>query len=79
MGNLAFVVRIARAFSIGFTLSAAALLIPVAGTGAFVELTWAANAFGLVLAIILVATEWLARSWHPSPGATVVGSDAESS
>ncbi len=64
---------------IGFVVSAAALLIPIAGTGAFVELTWAANAFGLVLAIILVATEWLARSWHPSPGATVVGGDAESS
>jgi TRAP-type uncharacterized transport system fused permease subunit len=60
---------------IGFVVSAAALLIPIAGTGAFVELTWAANAFGLVLAIILVATEWLARSWRANAPTAVACTD----
>jgi hypothetical protein len=37
------------------------LLIPVVGTGHYVELTWGINAFGLFLAIALVSIEWLAR------------------
>jgi TRAP transporter 4TM/12TM fusion protein len=45
-----------------FILAAIALLIPVLRTGPFVELTWATNAFGFILAAVLVSVEWLARS-----------------
>jgi TRAP transporter 4TM/12TM fusion protein len=44
-----------------FVIAAVALLIPVVGTGHYVELTWGINAFGLFLAIALVSIEWLAR------------------
>jgi TRAP transporter 4TM/12TM fusion protein len=44
-----------------FVIAAVALLIPVVGTGRYVELTWGINAFGLLLAIAMVSIEWLAR------------------
>jgi TRAP transporter 4TM/12TM fusion protein len=50
---------IKRAF---FLLSATGLLIPVVHSGKFAALTWASNGAGLVLAVILVGLEWLARS-----------------
>ncbi|MGE5217960.1 MAG: TRAP transporter permease [Chloroflexota bacterium] len=45
-----------------FILSAAGLLIPVVHTGPFVTLTWLTNGAGLILAVVLVGIEWLARS-----------------
>jgi TRAP transporter 4TM/12TM fusion protein len=48
-----------------FIAAAAGLLIPVVHSGKFAALTWAANGVGLLLAVALVAIEWLARS--PTP------------
>jgi TRAP-type uncharacterized transport system fused permease subunit len=48
-----------------FIAAAAGLLIPVVHSGKFAALTWAANGIGLLLAVALVAIEWLARS--PTP------------
>jgi TRAP transporter 4TM/12TM fusion protein len=45
-----------------FVVAAIGLLIPVIHSGKFAALTWATNAVGLALAILLVAVEWLARS-----------------
>lgn len=45
-----------------FILSAVALLIPIVGNGDYVQLTWAVNGAGLMLGLILAATEWLGRS-----------------
>jgi TRAP-type uncharacterized transport system fused permease subunit len=45
-----------------FTVAAVGLLIPVTYTGKLAALTWATNAIGLALAILLVTVEWLARS-----------------
>jgi TRAP-type uncharacterized transport system fused permease subunit len=45
-----------------FLVAAAGLLIPVVETGAYTNLTWAINAGGLLLAVIMVVIEWLARS-----------------
>jgi TRAP-type uncharacterized transport system fused permease subunit len=45
-----------------FLVAAAGLLIPVVETGIYTNLTWAINAGGLLLAVIMVAIEWLARS-----------------
>ena len=45
-----------------FLLAAAGLLIPVVETGNYTNLSWAINAGGLLLAVIMVAMEWLARS-----------------
>jgi TRAP transporter 4TM/12TM fusion protein len=45
-----------------FIASAVALLIPVVGSGHYVQLTWAVNGAGLVLGLILVANEWVGRS-----------------
>jgi len=44
-----------------FLLAAVGLLIPVVRTGGHVELTWAVNILGAVLAIILVTVEWMAH------------------
>jgi TRAP transporter 4TM/12TM fusion protein len=44
-----------------FLLAAAGLLIPVVHSGSYAGLTWAANGAGLVLAVLLVGIEWLAR------------------
>jgi TRAP transporter 4TM/12TM fusion protein len=52
-------------------IASTGLLIPV-HTGKFVALTWAANGIGLGLAIVLLLTEWLARSSRP--GSTAVAS-----
>ncbi len=45
-----------------FIIAAVALLIPVVHAGQYVELTWTINAAGLILALVLVSIEWLARS-----------------
>jgi TRAP transporter 4TM/12TM fusion protein len=45
-----------------FIAAAVALLIPVVHAGEYVELTWTINGAGLVLAIVMVSVEWLARS-----------------
>jgi TRAP transporter 4TM/12TM fusion protein len=45
-----------------FLVAAAGLLIPVVETGTYTNLTWAINAGGLLLAAIMIAIEWLARS-----------------
>jgi TRAP transporter 4TM/12TM fusion protein len=45
-----------------FVMAAVGLLIPVVHTGRFAALTWATNGVGLLLAVILCAAEWLARS-----------------
>ncbi|MGZ8480210.1 MAG: hypothetical protein ACXW6K_19915 [Candidatus Binatia bacterium] len=44
-----------------FVIAALGLLIPVVQSGKFASLTWASNGIGLVLAVSLVAVEWLAR------------------
>ena len=45
-----------------FLVAAAGLLVPVVETGAYTNLTWAINAGGLLLAVIMVVIERLARS-----------------
>lgn len=45
-----------------FIIAATGLLIPVVETGTYAGFTWAVNAVGLLLAAVLIATEWLARS-----------------
>jgi TRAP transporter 4TM/12TM fusion protein len=45
-----------------FIAAAVALLIPVVHAGEYVELTWTINGAGLVLAIVMVSVEWLARA-----------------
>jgi TRAP transporter 4TM/12TM fusion protein len=45
-----------------FIAAAIALLIPVVHAGEYVELTWTINGAGLVLAIVMVSLEWLARA-----------------
>jgi TRAP-type uncharacterized transport system fused permease subunit len=45
-----------------FVMAAVGLLIPVVHTGRFAVLTWVTNGVGLLLAVILCAAEWLARS-----------------
>jgi TRAP transporter 4TM/12TM fusion protein len=45
-----------------FLVAAAGLLIPVVETGTYTNLSWAINAGGVLLAVIMVAIEWLARS-----------------
>ncbi|HEX5019606.1 MAG TPA: TRAP transporter fused permease subunit, partial [Candidatus Binatia bacterium] len=44
-----------------FVLAATGLLIPVVHSGNFVALTWSLNGGGLILAVLLVSIEWLAR------------------
>lgn len=44
-------------------------------TGQYVELTWATNAMGVVLAAVLVAVEWLARASRARAPTAVVGAD----
>jgi TRAP transporter 4TM/12TM fusion protein len=45
-----------------FLVAAIGLLIPVVHSGQHATFTWASNGIGLLLAIILVGSEWLARS-----------------
>ena len=52
-----------------FSAAAVALLIPVVHSGQYATLTWASNGFGLVLAILLVAVEWVARGHARAMGA----------
>jgi len=44
-----------------FVLAATGLLIPVLHSGNFAALTWGLNGGGLILAVLLVSIEWLAR------------------
>ena len=44
-----------------FILAAAGLFIPVVPSGPFAMLTWATNGIGLVIAFVIVGSEWLAR------------------
>jgi TRAP transporter 4TM/12TM fusion protein len=44
-----------------FAIAAVGLLIPVVHSGKFAMLTWASNGIGLVVAVLLVALEWIAR------------------
>jgi len=45
-----------------FIIAAVGLLIPVVHSGEYAVLTWATNAIGFVLAVVLCAIEWLGRS-----------------
>jgi TRAP-type uncharacterized transport system fused permease subunit len=45
-----------------FIIAAVGLLIPVIHSGEYAVLTWATNAIGFVLAVVLCAIEWLGRS-----------------
>ena len=45
-----------------FVMAAVGLLIPVVHSGQFAALTWAANGAGLILAVLLVSIEWMART-----------------
>ena len=45
-----------------FLVAAIGLLIPVVHSGQHAIFTWASNGIGLLLAIILVGSEWIARS-----------------
>jgi TRAP transporter 4TM/12TM fusion protein len=58
-----------------FILAAAGLLIPIVHSGKFVILTWATNGVGLALAIILICTEWLARSARAAASRAVVSTE----
>jgi TRAP transporter 4TM/12TM fusion protein len=55
-----------------FILAATGLLIPIAHSK-FAAMTWASNIIGLVLAILLVSLEWLARSSRARAPTAVVG------
>ena len=44
-----------------FILAAVGPLIPVVPSGPLAMLTWATNGIGLVIAVILIGSEWLAR------------------
>ena len=58
-----------------FTLAAIGLLIPVVHSGPYAASTWATNGIGLLLAVILVGVEWLARALRIAASAAAVGSD----
>jgi TRAP-type uncharacterized transport system fused permease subunit len=60
-----------------FIIAGVGLLIPVVPTGEYVELTWATNACGLILAVLMVAFEWLARSTRGKSHAVAVTSEGE--
>ena len=45
-----------------FLFAAAGLLIPVVHSGNYAVLTWATNGAGLILAVLLVSVEWMART-----------------
>jgi TRAP transporter 4TM/12TM fusion protein len=49
-----------------FLVAAIGLLIPVVYSGQHAIFTWASNGIGLLLAIILVGSEWVARSHSPA-------------
>ena len=61
-----------------FVLAAVALLIPVLRTGEYVELTWATNASGLALAIVMIGAEWLARSAREKSRSMALSSEGKS-
>jgi TRAP transporter 4TM/12TM fusion protein len=60
-----------------FIIAAVALLTPVVGKGQYVELTWGLNGVGLILAIGLVAVEWLARLSRSKKEVGVLRSDVK--
>ena len=47
-----------------FIIAAAGLFVPLVPSGPFALLTWTSNGVCLVLAVMLVGGEWLARSAH---------------
>ena len=53
-----------------FLLSAIALLVPVIQTGKFAAFTWLINGTGLLLTLLLVSIEWLARRERSEKTAT---------
>ena len=61
--------------NVSLWLAAVGLLIPVVHSGKFATLTWASNGVGLVLAVLLVTVEWLARG-HSKTIATPGGANA---
>jgi TRAP transporter 4TM/12TM fusion protein len=60
-----------------FIIAAVALLIPVMHAGEHVGLTWATNAFGLILAVIMVSVEWLARLARDKSPAVAVTTESK--
>lgn len=58
-----------RAF---FLVAAVALLIPVVYSGKYATLTWVSNGGGLLLALMLLVSEWYARSLPAAPAAANV-------
>jgi TRAP transporter 4TM/12TM fusion protein len=58
-----------------FLLAAAGLLIPVVHSGNYAVLTWATNGAGLILAVLLVAIEWMARSPQTKARASLAQTD----
>jgi hypothetical protein len=59
-----------------FLVAAIGLLVPVVNTGQYAALTWASNGVGFLLAAILFASEWLARSSRARAPTAVVGADS---
>jgi TRAP-type uncharacterized transport system fused permease subunit len=59
-----------------FLVAAIGLLVPVVNTGQYAALTWASNGVGFLLAAILLASEWLARSSRARAPTAVVGADS---
>jgi uncharacterized membrane protein len=62
-----------------FLLAATGLLIPVVHSGKYALLTWATNGLGLVLAVSLVAIEWVGRSPQAEAGVNLARSDVNAS
>jgi TRAP-type uncharacterized transport system fused permease subunit len=60
-----------------FIIAAVGLLIPVVQTGQYVELTWMINGVGLVLAIVMVTLEWLARVARQKSHGVAVASESK--
>jgi TRAP transporter 4TM/12TM fusion protein len=78
VGMVGFMFRPIGAMKRALFISAAiALLIPVLHAGEYVELTWAINAFGVFLAIVMVTLEWLARSAREKSHAVAVTSEGK--
>jgi TRAP-type uncharacterized transport system fused permease subunit len=62
-----------------FLTAAAGLLIPIVHIGKYAVLTWAVNGAGLILAVLLVAIEWIARSPQAKTRASLAQTDINAS
>jgi TRAP transporter 4TM/12TM fusion protein len=60
-----------------FIIAAVALLVPVIHAGEYLELTWATNALGLILAIIMVSVEWVARTAREKSHAAAITTEGK--